>query len=234
MDFEAFFRLSYGLYIITSIKDGKKNGYIANTAFQVTATPPQIGISVNKENYTHGLIVQSGIFGLSVLTEKASMDVIQTFGYKSGKETDKFAKVEWKTTIHGLPVVATDCCASFECKVVSSWDIGTHTFFIGEVLNSEMIDPDATPLTYSYYREVFKARSPQRSPTYISENNLRKTRQSAKHEIYVCQICHYEYDPALGDPDSGIPPGTSFEDLPDDWECPICGARKEDFKVLDS
>jgi len=232
MEFEAFFQLSYGLYIVTSINEGKKNGYIANTAFQVTATPPQICVSVNKENYTHDLILNSGAFGLSVLSQGTTMELIQTFGYQNGKEIDKFANVEWKTTSSGLPLVTTDCNAIFECKVVNSIEVGTHSLFIGEVITAELLDSTANPLTYSHYRDVFKARSPERSPTYIADTNLKKDKETVKEDIYVCQVCNYEYDPAEGDPDSGIPPGTPFEDLPDDWECPICGATKEDFEAV--
>jgi len=232
MDFEAFFQMSYGLYIITSIKDGQKNGYIGNTAFQVTATPPQIGISVNRDNYTHTFIEQSGLFGLSVLTQDARKETIQTFGYKGGRDVDKFAGVQWKTTPSGLVLVTSDCSAVFECKVVTSLPVGTHTLFVGEVLSAEVLDPKAVPLTYEHYRKAFKAKSPQKAPTYVDETYLKKESQSMNKQIYICQVCNYEYDPKLGDPDSGIPPGTAFEDIPDDWVCPICGATKADFEPL--
>ena len=95
MNIETYFKISYGLYIVTTQAGNRKGGYIANTLFQVTATPPQFAISCNKDNYTTGLIKESGVFGFSVLSEKASASLIGNFGYKSGRDFDKFAGVNY-------------------------------------------------------------------------------------------------------------------------------------------
>ncbi|MBN2001138.1 flavin reductase [candidate division KSB1 bacterium] len=225
MDFQAFYQLSYGLYIITSVWDNKKNGFIGNTVFQVTSKPPTMAISVNKENYTHDIIAESKFFAVSVLTRNTSMDIIRTFGYNSGKDMDKFANVTVQTSENGLPLVLNDTSALFECRVIKTVDAGTHTLFIGEILSAELVQPNADPLTYKYYREVHKGKAPAKAPTFIDETDIK-----AGEEIYTCQICHYQYKASAGDPDHGIAPGTSFEDLPDDWTCPVCGATKDLFE----
>jgi flavin reductase (DIM6/NTAB) family NADH-FMN oxidoreductase RutF/rubredoxin len=228
MNYETYFKISYGLYIVTTRSGNKKGGYIANTVFQVTATPPQFAISCNKENYTADLIMQSKVFGFSVLNEKANPSLIRDFGYKSGRDIDKFAGVKYFEGISGIPIVTESSVAWFECKVINSYEVGTHIIFIGEVIDSGIIEEKGKPLTYSYYREVLKGFSPKNAPTYIEKDESALIRQEA--EVWQCQLCRYEYEQTKGDPISGISPGTSFLDLPDDWVCPICGADKSLFE----
>ena len=232
MDFETYFKISYGLYLVTTQSGDKKNGYVANTLFQVTATPPQFAISCNKDNYTSDLIKQSGVFGVSVLSEKANPAIIGNFGYKSGRDADKFAGINYITGKTGVPIVTDSCIAWFECKVNQSYEVGTHILFIGEVIQTGIIEKSGKPLTYSYYREVLKGFSPKNAPTYIEKEKLEASTKPAipKPEVWQCQICHFEYESDKGDPISGIPSGTSFLDLPDDWVCPICGAAKSFFE----
>ncbi len=232
MNIESYFKISYGLYIVTTQSGNEKGGYIANTLFQVTATPPQFAISCNKDNYTTNLIRQSGLFGFSVLSEKASPALIGNFGYKSGRDTDKFTGVNYFSGKSGIPIVTDSSVAWFECKVTQSYEVGTHVIFIGEVIDNGLIDEKIKSLTYSYYREVLKGYSPKNAPTYIEKANvealLNDNQQNA--DVWQCQLCHYEYEEAKGDPISGIVPGTSFLELPDDWVCPICGADKSLFE----
>jgi len=101
--------------------------------------------------------------------------------------------------------------------------------FIGRALDCELLDPEGEPLTYAYYREVRKGKAPKNAPTYVDPEKLKKQVSETVAERYYCTVCGYEYDPALGDPEHDIPPGTRFEDLPDDWVCPSCGAEKADF-----
>lgn len=234
MNTEAFFKISYGLYIISSGKDETKSGYIANTAFQVTSEPPQIAISCNKDNFSADIIEKTGAFSISILKQDTSPDIIGLFGYKTGKETDKFSDVEFTTGTTGVPIVTTDSIAWFECKVVSSFDVGTHIVFIGEIIGNDLLDAEGLPLTYDYYRNVKKGKAPKNAPTYIAPVNSEKSAESEDlGPKYQCLVCDHIYDPAEGDPDGGIEPGTPFEDIPDDWICPVCGAEKSDFEVIE-
>ena len=243
MNIESFFTLSYGLFIVSTESHGKKNGYVANTAFQVTATSAQLAISCNKDNLTSRLIGESGYFSLSVLEKEASKEIIGRFGYKSGKEVDKFENTQYFVTQNGVPVVTQDAVSWFECKVVQTIDVGTHLLFIGEVLDGDVLEKDKEPITYDYYRKVRHGLSPKNAPTYIDKTKLKKPEgQEEKSDVNVsvksmqkweCIVCGHIYDPAEGDPDSGIAPGTAFEDLPDDWVCPDCGAEKSDFEPID-
>jgi len=236
MNTEAFFKISYGLYIISTADGEKKNGYVANTAFQVTAEPPQIAISCNKDNYTAHLIQQSGLFSISILEEQASAEIIGLFGYKSGKDVDKFKDTAYITGKTGVPIVTDQCVAWFECKLVSQFEVGTHIVFIGEIVDNGMLDETKDPLTYAYYRNVKKGKAPKNAPTYIKPEATKPEPVATTNgdmQKYKCLVCDHIYDPAEGDTDSGIAPGTAFEDLPDDWMCPVCGAGKEDFEPLD-
>jgi len=232
MNFETYFKISYGLYIVTTQSGNKKGGYICNTLFQVTSNPPKFAISCHKDNYTTELIKQSGVFGFSVLSEKANPVLIGNFGYKSGRDFDKFAGVNYLTGKTGIPIITDSSVAWFECKVTQSYDIGTHILIIGEAIDMGLIEEKGKPLTYSYYREVFKAMSPKNSPTYIEKEKTEAVSATIKQkeEVWQCQLCHYEYEESKGDPISGIAPGTSFLDLPEDWVCPICGADKSMFE----
>ncbi|OFY48112.1 MAG: High molecular weight rubredoxin [Bacteroidetes bacterium GWF2_41_31] len=235
MNTEAFFKLTYGLYIISTSSHGKMNGYVANTAFQVTAEPPQIAISCNKDNFTSHLIEESGLFSISVLEEQASPELIGLFGYKSGKDINKFENTPYIIGKTGVPIVTKECIAWFECKLINQTDVGSHIVFIGEIIDYGMFHETKEPLTYAYYRNVKKGKAPKNAPTYIKpeEPVVTETRSdSSRLQKYQCLVCDHIYDPAEGDPDSGIPPGTAFEDIPDDWMCPVCGAGKEDFEPL--
>lgn len=232
MHFESYFKISYGLYIVTTQAGNIKGGYIANTVFQVTATPPQFAISCNKDNYTAQLIKQSGVFAFSVLSEKANPSLIGNFGYKSGRDFDKFAGVNYFKGKTGVPIVTDSSVAWFECKVTQSYEVGTHILFIGEAIDTGLIEDSGKSLTYTYYREVLKGYSPKNAPTYIEKEKIEAVAVTIKkqEDVWQCQLCHYEYEESKGDPISGIAPGTSFLDLPDDWVCPICGADKTMFE----
>lgn len=232
MNFENYFKISYGLYLVTTQSGDKKGGYIANTLFQVTATPPQFAISCNKGNYTADLIKQSGVFGFSVLSEKANPVLIGNFGYKSGRDFDKFAGLNYFNGKSGIPIITDSSVAWFECKVNQFYDVGTHLIFIGEAVDNGIIEEKGKPMTYSYYREVLKGYSPKNAPTYIEKEIIESSSvdNEKQSEVWQCQLCHFEYESAKGDPISGISSGTSFLDLPDDWVCPICGADKSLFE----
>jgi len=238
MDISSFFKVTYGLYIVCS-KDGDKfNGHISNTVFQVTADPPQFVIASHKDNLTTDYIKKSRLFSVSVLQQDITLEFIGPWGFKSGKNTDKFSGISYKTGITGVPIVLDKSIAYIECEVTGEVDTGTHILFIGRVADARILDKFHQPLTYSYYREVIKGLSPENAPTYTGDK-LEKAIEAAsaaakeKPKKYRCTVCGYIYDPEEGDPHSGIPPGTAFEDIPDDWCCPICGVSKKDFVVID-
>ena len=169
MDYEPFFRISYGLYIISSAAACKQNGFIANTVFQVTAEPPQLAISCNKNNYSATIIAESGFFSVSVLREEVDPRLFGMFGFRTGEDTDKFDGVEFITGAAGTPIVTKDAIAWFECELQQSVDLGSHILFIGKVLDQKLVDPDPSPLTYDYYRKVKKGKAPKNAPTYVKE-----------------------------------------------------------------
>ncbi|MCB0821117.1 MAG: flavin reductase [Bacteroidales bacterium] len=246
MNLEAFFKMSYGIYLITSKRGGELSGYIANTAFQVTSEPPKIAISCHKNNISTHIIEESGVFNLSVLEKDTDAGLIGLFGYQSGHEDEKFERVDYKLGNNGAPVILSHSIAYFECKVVDKFDVGSHYLFIGEVTDGELLAREKDPLTYSYFRNEMKLMAPERAPTYVDKNKLKKfqdeNQQEEQNKVevseankkdlgdkYICTICAFVYDPEVGDEAMGIPPGTPFEDLPEDYTCPICAAAKSMF-----
>jgi flavin reductase (DIM6/NTAB) family NADH-FMN oxidoreductase RutF len=218
---EALYKISYGLYLVTSGDRNKGNGFVSNTVFQVTSQPQRFAVCCNKDNYTASLIRQYKAFAVSILAQDASAELIGKFGYKSGKEIDKLAgtKVIFKET--DVPVVLNDSLAFFECKLIETFDVGTHWIFIGELVCAEIIDETREPLTYAYYREVKKGFSPKNAPTYIDQSKLLTKTENAMSKKFKCPVCGYIYDEAEEE--------VKFSDLPEDWICPVCGSEKSDF-----
>ncbi|MBN2485443.1 MAG: flavin reductase [Bacteroidales bacterium] len=224
IDYEALFKISYGLYIVSSGNKEKPGGYISNTVFQVTAEPPKFATCCNKNNYTCGLISGTGSFAVSVLHTGAPADIFGRFGYKSGRETNKMSGLNIKYADTGVPIVLDYSVAYLEFKVVDTVDAGTHLMFIGELVNSEIIDGDKELLTYDYYRKVKKGLSPKNAPTYIDKSKLENMGAKPVARKYKCAVCGYIYDDAV----EVVP----FDDLPDSWQCPVCGVGKDDFFEL--
>lgn len=170
MDLSALFKINYGLYIVSSKKDDRFNGQIANAVIQVTADPPKVAVCLNKNNLTHEFIESSGLFTVSILSKETPLTFIGLFGFRSGRDIEKFKDVNYdlgeKTQV---PIVKDYTVAFIECKVVDKFDVGTHTIFIGEVLNCGKLS-DEEPMTYAYYHEVKKGKASKNAPTYIKEN----------------------------------------------------------------
>ncbi len=224
INYEALFKISYGLYIVCSGTKENGNGYISNTVFQVTSDPPRFATCCNKENHTAGLIQSSGQFSVTVLQIEAEAGTIGTFGYKSGKDTDKLNGMNVRYGETGVPIVLNDAIAFLECRVVETIDVGTHLMFIGELVQAEVLDEAADPLTYLHYRKVKKGVAPKNAPTYIDKSKLEKASDGVEYARYECPACGYIYDEQKE--------GVKFEDLPDDWECPVCGEEKSEFIKL--
>jgi len=228
MNLKALHQVTYGLYVITSTKGGKFSGQIANTVFQITSEPPTIAVSINKQNLTHEFIMQSKVFTASVISHDAPLSFIGHFGFKSGRDMDKFEGINYKLGETRAPLVLDYTLAYLEAKVTQEIDAGTHTIFIGELVGADVMK-EGEPMTYAYYHQVKRGTTPKTAPSYIEE----KKEVKAKMAKYECTVCGYIYDPELGDPDGGIKPGTPFEEIPDDWVCPVCGAAKSDFEKVE-
>ena len=171
LDRRAFRDLSYGLYIITSHDGERLNGQVVNTVIQVTSDPPRVAVIINKKNLTHEFISGSRVFGVSVLDDSATMLFIGPFGFRSGREVDKFEKIQFKKGITGSPLVLDHTLSLLEAQVFEQVDLGSHTIFIGNVVFSEVLK-SGKPLTYHYYHEVLKGKSPPNAPSFISHQPL--------------------------------------------------------------
>jgi flavin reductase (DIM6/NTAB) family NADH-FMN oxidoreductase RutF/rubredoxin len=237
MDLNTFYKIPCGMYIVSTAHGGKLNGQIVNAVVQVTAEPPKIAVSLNKQNLTCQLCERSGVFALSVLEPDTPMTFIGRWGFKSGRDIDKFEGVGHRTGKNGAPIVLDHALACFEAEVVQSVDLGTHTLLIGKVTEAEVLR-DIEPMSYAYYRTVKKGLTSKLAASY----QAKPAAAAPPHEVSVpplvaparwrCNACGYIYDPVAGIPDAGIKPGTAFEALPADWRCPVCGAGKDRFTAL--
>ncbi len=224
MDLRALYKISYGLYIVSARLGEKLNGQIANSVFQITSEPPRLAVGICKANLTHKFISESGAFCVSILSKEAPLPFIGRFGYKSGRDTDKFDGVNQCDATSGSPIVLDNTIGHIDVKVEQSMDVGTHTLFVGLVVDAEVLDGE--PLTYAEYHRIKSGNvkpEAKAAPMEVSEADI------VGGDKYRCLVCNYIYDPSVGDPEGGIAPGTLFEDLPDDWTCPICGATKDEF-----
>jgi len=233
LNLDSLFALSYGMCIISSRKGGDFNGCIVNTAFQITPEPPMIAVSVNRQNLTYEYITKSKVFVISVLAEETPLEFIGKFGFRTGRDVDKFQEVNYKLGIAGAPIVLDNTVGFIEAEVTNAIDVETHTLFVGRIIACETIDESKVPMIYNYYRDVKGGRTPRTAATYIEKKPKAKL-ETGDQEMknYKCLMCGYIYDPAVGDPDNGVAAGTAFEDLPDDWTCPDCGAGKDEFEPV--
>lgn len=205
MNKKAMYNLTYGLFVLTANLDGKDNGCIINTAGQVTSEPNRISIAVNKANYTHDIIQKTGIFNVSIISEAASFDLFKRFGFQSGRDADKFEGLEgWGRSENGVAYIATGTNAYISAKVVSSQDLGSHTLFIAEVTDMEVLS-SVPSTTYAYYQENIKPK-PQAAGTSPSGKT-----------VWRCTVCGYEYE---------------GEELPADFICPLCKHPASDFEKV--
>lgn len=205
MDPKAMFKISYGLYVLTA-KDGDKDtGCITNTAVQAASVPNQLSVCVNKTNYTHDIIEKTGVFTVSIISHAASFDVFKRFGYQSGRDVNKFADFDgYKRGENGLCYVTEGTNAYISVKVDKTVDLGSHTMFIGEITDMEVLS-ETPSATYEYYMNNIKPK-----PEAVGKTEEGKT-------VWRCRICGYEY---VG------------EDLPEDYICPLCKHPASDFEKV--
>lgn len=179
MNNKAMYKIGYGLYILTTRENSYQNGCVINTCMQVTTTPNRISITVNKQNKTHDMIKESGEFNISVISEKATFDLFKHFGFQSGANIDKFKDYKYKSkSENGIYYITNFCNAFISGKVINSVDLGTHTMFIADVIDGDVLNDDKS-VTYEYY-----------------QNNIKpKPKPEEKHiKGYRCVICGYIYE----------------------------------------
>ncbi|MBQ9985627.1 MAG: flavin reductase [Oscillospiraceae bacterium] len=206
MNKNAIRNMSYGVYVISSKDAGRDVGCVANSAMQITSSPATIAVSINHDNYTNGAIRSSGVFAISVLPEDIDQSVIGTFGFKSSRDVDKFSLVA-SVEKSGLRIPSGALCY-IVCKVIDTMETATHTVFLGEVADADMLN-SGEPMTYAYYHKVKKGTSPKNAPTYVEEE--------AAPSGWKCSICGYI---------------ENKEELPEGYTCPICTVPASMFNKL--
>ncbi|OQB46506.1 MAG: High molecular weight rubredoxin [bacterium ADurb.Bin157] len=206
MDNSILHKLSYGLFVITARDNAKINGCIINTVMQVTSSPVRIVAAVNKNNYTHDLIAASNEFNISTLSQSVPFDIFKNFGFQCGRNCDKFAGIDYLRSNNGLPYLSKYANSFMSCKVVSVTDLGTHSLFLADVVDGEILSKEDS-VTYEYYHKHIKTMPPiAKSP-------------SKKKTVWRCTVCGYEYE---GD------------ELPHDYICPVCHQPASAFVKLES
>lgn len=169
VEFDALLKLNYGICIISAKNGSEVNGCIVNTVFQVTPTPTLIAVSINRENLTYDFILASRRFAVSILSEEAPLDFINGFGFRSGRNFNKFQDIHYIIGQTGAPIITDYTVAFIEADVINSFDAGPHTIFIAEVVNCETLNNQQLPMTYEYYRNTATGKTPRSAATYYPE-----------------------------------------------------------------
>lgn len=168
MNTDVFRNLSYGVYVVSTMDNGRATGCTANSAVQITASPATVAVSINHDNYTNQCIKEFGKFAISIIAEDSDPMLIGRFGFFSGKDTNKFQDVDF-SIVEETPIL-NDTCGYLVCKVIDTMETSSHTVFLGEVIEGDIKGNGRTPMTYAYYHNVVKGKSPKNAPTYIAED----------------------------------------------------------------
>jgi len=196
----AMFKLTYGLFVLTAKDGDKDNGCIINTTAQLTQNPLRISIAAIKANYTHDMIMKTGEFNVSILTQDVPFRIFEQFGFQSGRNVDKFdGSAYTERTKNGIRYLPEFTNGVISGKVIDSYDYGTHTLFVADVAEAIVL-PGGPSVTYQYYFDNIKPK-PQVS--------------LEPKKGFVCKICGYFHE---GD------------ELPDDFVCPLCKHGASDFE----
>lgn len=196
------YKITYGLYMLTTTDGEKQNGCIVNTVNMLTDNPKRITVFVNKANYTEELLRKTGVFNVSVLTKSAPFELFKQFGFVSGREKDKFEGGRYETSENGLYYLPEHANALISGKVIDCYDYGTHTLFVAEVTEAKKLS-DEESVSYEYYQANIKQK-PQAATT------------STDKEKWVCKVCGYTHE----------------GELPDDFICPWCKHPASDFEKV--
>ena len=203
---DAITKIGYGLYVLIAREGEKDNGCIVNVVAQLTSSPIQMMISVNKQNLTHDMILRTGRFNVCCLTEHTPMKVFEHFGFQSGRDVNKFEScdVEMRSS-NGLLYLPKYTNAYLSGQMNYAKDLGTHTLFIADITEAVHLSDDPS-LTYAYYQQHIK---PKPAAAPVAEGGKKK---------WVCEVCGYVYE---GD------------ELPADFICPWCKHPASDFKLVE-
>lgn len=193
MNNKAMYNLTYGLFILTARDGEKDNGCIVNTVCQVTTEPNRITVCVNKNNYTHDMIMKTGVFNVSMLMEKSQFETYKNWGFQSGRERDKTWDIIYRRADNGVIYITHETNAFLSAKVVSSTDLGTHTLFLADVTDGEVLSQDPS-VTYAFYQKNIKV-------------NQKPSSGTSEKKGWICTVCGYIYE---------------GEELPADFVCPWC------------
>ena len=202
IDNTAMYKITYGLYMLTTTDGEKQNGCIVNTVNMLTDNPKRITVFVNKANYSEELLRKTGVFNVSVLTKSAPFELFKQFGFVSGREKDKFEGGRYETSENGLYYLPEHANALISGKVVDCYDYGTHTLFVAEVTEAKKLS-DEESVSYEYYQAHIKQK-PQVSAAPTDK------------EKWVCKVCGYTHE----------------GELPDDFICPWCKHPASDFEKV--
>lgn len=205
MNKKAMYKLSYGLFVLTVKNADKDSGCIINTAIQAASEPNQLSICLNKANYTHDMLKKAGKFTVSILSQDATFDLFKRFGFQSGRDVDKFSGYDkCSRGENGIYYITEGTNAYISVNVDKMTDLGSHTMFIGEITDMEVLS-EIPSATYDYYHQNIKPK-----PQQLDKKDNTQT-------IWRCRICGYEY---VG------------EELPDDFICPLCKHPASDFEKV--
>ena len=206
MDNKVMYNLTYGLFVLTARDGDRDNGCIVNTVSQVTTEPNRICVAVNKLNYTHDMIKKTGEFNVSILTEGSRFETYKHFGFQSGKDTDKMESIEFRRSANGISYITDETNAFISARVVSETDLGTHTLFLADVTDGEVLSGDPS-VTYAFYQAKIKQKPATKAPG------------DAPKKGFICTVCGYIYE---GD------------ELPSDFICPWCKHDASYFIPVDN
>lgn len=219
MDKNLFYDLTYGMFVIGTKYKGRDVGCFVNTVCQITNESMIISVSLNKNNFTNLALKENRKFSVSILSTKTNPEVIGKFGFFSSKEVDKFQNFK-KMHDQNLPIVDENLCGYMICEIVDVISVDTHDIFLAKVTDCKKTN-NYESMTYAYYHKEIKGKAPKTAPTYIEDEKVESKSNCKK---YKCIICGHIYDEEKEE--------VKFEDLPDDWTCPICGVGKKYFKVV--
>ena len=224
IDTLAFRSLSCGVYVV-SARDGETMaGCIVNTFLQVTSKPARVSVTINKDNFTTGVVLESGRFEVSVLAESAPMELIGLFGFQTSSEVDKFADAAHELDPAGVPYVTEHAVAHFGARVIDHIDVGTHYVIIGEVEYADVISGEQ-PMTYAYYHQVKGGKTPPKASSFepsetqssLAAESIDESASSPRYG-WRCRICGCVVE---------------MDELPDDYTCPMCGMGRDMFERIE-
>ena len=187
IDNSALFNIGYGLYVVTSNDSKKDNGLILNSIMQVTNTPNRIAVTINKQTYSHDIIKKTGIMNINCLSEEAPFSVFENFGFKSGRDTDKFEGTEILRSENGLAILPKYINSFISLKTEQYIDLNTHGMFICSLTESRVLSEKET-MTYTYYQK-----------------NVKPKPEVKSKKGFVCKICGYVYEGDTLPPDFVCP-----------------------------